>query len=341
MENSNSGVSILIPAYNAAEYIDKTLQSIFSQTYQDFEVVIVDDGSTDDTLAVLNQWKKRYPDSIQIQSKENSGVSDTRNVLLSLARRKYLTFLDSDDYLDQNYLEVLTTTAENNHADMVISGQRKVTPQGEVITTIHYPVDKYPLTAMRRLNFAGKLYRREFVLKSGVHFQKKNLYEDNPFNLALMTIAKNLQILSYEGYNQIVHIGSITAKKITNELVPYTAIEETIQLVVSHKDQVEDFDLFVYTLLSFFTFFIFKANKNHSYMKMDKARTSNIDTVLKFVRFSERIIKRYGLNFSENRYRKRRYTKDLPLSQKLGVKLFYMMLKSNSAESFVKLYYQL
>ena len=76
-----------------------------------------------------------------------------------MARKKYFTFLDSDDYLDSDYLGKLVQAAEENNADMVISGQRKVSNEGELIALIHYPVDQYPGTAMRRLNFAGKLIR--------------------------------------------------------------------------------------------------------------------------------------------------------------------------------------
>ncbi|WP_289822323.1 glycosyltransferase family 2 protein, partial [Faecalibaculum rodentium] len=99
MALSESGVSVLIPAYNAADYIDKTLQSVIDQQYDDYEIVIVDDGSSDTTIRVIESWKKRYPQKFIIKTQKNSGVSATRNTLLSLARKKYFTFLDSDDYL--------------------------------------------------------------------------------------------------------------------------------------------------------------------------------------------------------------------------------------------------
>ncbi len=341
MSMSDSGVSILIPAYNAADYIDKTLQSVIDQQYTDYEIVIVDDGSSDATLKVIEKWQRRFSQTIKIKSQKNSGVSETRNTLLSLARKKYFTFLDSDDYLDSDYLEKLVQAAEENNADMVISGQRKVSHEGDLIALIHYPVDQYPSIAMRRLNFAGKLYRREFVKKTGVHFQKQNLYEDNPFNLALMSLADNLTILPYEGYNQIVHVGSITARKITNNQIPYKAIEETVKLVSENKKSIKDYDLFVYTLLSFFVFFIFKANKNHSYMRMDKQRQSNTETVLKFAVFAEKLLAGLPSSVYENKYFKFNNVKDLPVTQKVGVYTFLRLLKWNLLLPFIKLYYQI
>ena len=341
MALSESGVSVLIPAYNAADYIDKTLQSVIDQQYDDYEIVIVDDGSSDTTIRVIESWKKRYPQKFIIKTQKNSGVSATRNTLLSLARKKYFTFLDSDDYLDNDYLEKLVQVAEDNDADMVISGQRKVSKDGKIIALIHYPVDQYPNTAMRRLNFAGKLYRREFVEKTGVTFQKYNLYEDNPFNLALMMLANNLTILPYEGYNQIVHVGSITARKITNDQIPYKAIEETVKLVSENKERVKDYDLFVYTLLSFFVFFIFKANKSHSYMRMDKQRQSNTETVLKFTAFAEMVLVNLPSSIYKNKYLDATNTKDLPMTQKIGVYAFLKLLKWDLLQPFVKVYYRL
>ncbi|WP_276903975.1 glycosyltransferase family 2 protein [Faecalibaculum rodentium] len=341
MSVSDSGVSVLMPAYNAADYIEKTLQSVINQQYTDYEIVIVDDGSSDTTLKVIEKWQRNFPEKIKIKAQKNSGVSETRNTLLSLARKKYFTFLDSDDYLDSDYLGKLVQAAEENNADMVISGQRKVSNEGELIALIHYPVDQYPGTAMRRLNFAGKLYRREFVQNTGVHFQKQNLYEDNPFNLALMSLADNLTILPYEGYNQIVHVGSITARKITNNQIPYKAIEETVRLVSENKNLIKDYDLFVYTLLSFFVFFIFKANKNHSYMRMDKKRQSNTDTVLKFVVFAEKTLADLPFSVYDNKYLKYNKVKDLPIAQKIGVYTFLRLLKWNLLLPFVKIYYRI
>ncbi|WP_276930802.1 glycosyltransferase family 2 protein [Faecalibaculum rodentium] len=339
MDKLDSGVSILIPTYNASEYINKTLKSVFDQSYQDYEVVIVDDGSTDKTLHNLKKWKEKYPEKIRIHTQQNSGVSETRNVLLSLAKKKYITFLDSDDYFDVDYLKTLVNAAEVNNSDMVISGQRKVTLQGDVITTIHYPVEQKQTTPMRRLNFAGKLYKRELILKNDICFQKGNLYEDNPFNLALITLSKNLVILPYEGYNQIVHIGSITTRKIEDNLVPMRALEETVKLVVKNKDKIADYDLFAYTTLSFFCFFIFKANKTHSYMKTGKGRISNVQTVLNFSRFIQNMIKKYPLEYKGNKYYNMKNTKDLPLSQRIGMILFVSLLRHSLLDTAIKFYY--
>ena len=112
--------SILIPAYNVDHYIEKCLNSIINQTYKKFEVVIIDDGSTDKTFSIIEKFKQKDK-RIRVYRQSNSGIIYTRNRLLDLANGKWLVFIDADDYIKENYLACfIEYIRKNNKADVFV-----------------------------------------------------------------------------------------------------------------------------------------------------------------------------------------------------------------------------
>lgn len=110
-------ISVIIPVYNGEKYLRETIQSVLNQTYQDFEIVAVNDGSTDHSLEILESISDPR---LKIINKKNTGVSDTRNVALHASMGEYICFLDADDYLSRNYLQHMYRIVENKNADMVV-----------------------------------------------------------------------------------------------------------------------------------------------------------------------------------------------------------------------------
>lgn len=113
----NELISVIIPVFNAEEYLRETVQSVLNQTYSNFELIAVNDGSTDRSLEILQQITD---DRIRIIDKENTGVSDTRNVAIKAARGEYICFLDADDYYAPSYLQRMYEIAADKNADMVV-----------------------------------------------------------------------------------------------------------------------------------------------------------------------------------------------------------------------------
>lgn len=110
-------ISIILPIYNAEKYLHETIQSVLNQTYSNFELIAVNDGSTDGSMNVLQQI---VDDRLRIIDKKNTGVSDTRNVALKAAQGEYVCFLDADDYYAPFYLQRMHETAVDKDADMVV-----------------------------------------------------------------------------------------------------------------------------------------------------------------------------------------------------------------------------
>ena len=122
-------VSIIMPVYNKEKYIKRSIQSILNQTFTDFELIIVNDGSTDHSLEICESF---HDSRITIISVINGGVSKARNIGLDNAKGEYITFIDSDDYVDYLYLEKLYVKDE----DMIIGGLTKVNTQYQKIETL-------------------------------------------------------------------------------------------------------------------------------------------------------------------------------------------------------------
>ena len=121
-------VSIILPVYNAQNHIARCIESIRAQTWQNIEIIILNDGSQDVSLPVCEMYRK-VDSRILLVDKANSGVSDTRNLGLKLAAGKYVQFVDSDDYIDPGYTESLVAAAEAHRADLVIAPYKMVIPR--------------------------------------------------------------------------------------------------------------------------------------------------------------------------------------------------------------------
>ena len=117
-EKYNPILSIIIPIYNAERFLNKCLDSVVSQTLKNWELILIDDGSTDKSLEIMSRFKKN-DNRIEIKQIENAGVSTARNIGLSLARGKYIGFVDADDWISEEMFENMVRVAENENLDIV------------------------------------------------------------------------------------------------------------------------------------------------------------------------------------------------------------------------------
>lgn len=340
-KGKNWGISIVMPCYNTEKYIKKTLLSLYGQSMQDFELVAVNDGSTDGTLECLLECQRRLGEErVQIITVENGGQSRARNIGLDHAAGKYIVFLDSDDFVDVDYLEVLYTAAEENESEMVLTGQHKVDTAGNTIANICYPVDQHPEYVQRQLNPHGKLYSREFLNRHNIRFAEGKLYEDNPFNLKAMFLCKNQVILPYNGHYQVIHTGSTMTKAMDPEKVPYEAIEEAISYNLSHRELLTDEYVFEFVVLSFMTYFIFMANRKHIYASgRIKGRKSSPELLKKICLYTQELIPKYFPRYYANPHVGIGKHKYLTLMQRAGVQLFTILVRTHLLWPFTRIFY--
>lgn len=193
MKLNESLVSVIVPVYNAEKYLKKCMESILKQTYENIELILINDGSIDKSLDICNQFSKRDR-RIRVIDKDNSGVSDTRNLGIMLAKGKYLCFVDSDDYIEENYIEKMILNTDESTLTMcgyfietsMENGDffsRKVTYKEKEIISI-----KEHLANLFHQGFLSaiwnKIYDVERLKKNDIKFDENlSLGEDLLFNL--------------------------------------------------------------------------------------------------------------------------------------------------------------
>lgn len=114
-------ISVIVPVYKVEKYLDKCVQSILAQTYRDFELILVDDGSPDSCPQMCDEYAKK-DNKVRVLHKKNGGLSDARNVGTSIANGEWVTYIDSDDYVADDYLEVLNALIKKHNAEIAVTG---------------------------------------------------------------------------------------------------------------------------------------------------------------------------------------------------------------------------
>lgn len=211
-------VSIIIPAYNAEEYIDRCIESCLSQSYKDIEIIVVDDGSKDQTVNICEKYKDSR---LKIIEKKNEGVSRTRNVGISHAKGELILFLDADDFLYEDCCAVVVSEMTSD-IDLMVFGYNSITKSG--IETVSCPDRKYTynkdnicecLVRLKSLNCLftcwNKVYRRD---KIKVLFNEKMSFaEDSVFVLNYFLECKSILISPYIGYGYYIQTNNSAMKR--------------------------------------------------------------------------------------------------------------------------------
>ncbi|WP_174721136.1 glycosyltransferase family 2 protein [Streptococcus periodonticum] len=195
---SNPIISIIIPVYNAEENISKCLDSILAQSFQDFEVILLNDGSTDNSLTILSSYASTY-DKIRVIDKENEGVAVTRNRGITLAKGQYTMFMDNDDFIDKDYIETFYQAICEKKLDLVIGGYKRINQDNQIIFSQDLQESewaKYIIMAPW-----AKIYRTSFLQEEHLDFFNYGIGEDIIFNLTAYQKTDKIGVLDYNGYN--------------------------------------------------------------------------------------------------------------------------------------------
>ncbi len=213
-------ISVIVPVYNVDKYLSACLDSLISQTSGDFEIIVVDDGSTDKSPAMCDAYAAEYPDRVTVIHQENKGLGGARNTGIKAATGDYLFFLDSDDTVDPDALERLGGVIEKTDADMVLCGVRVITPDGKDVEyplpyedeTVLFPKeDKAVLTGTPEAPL--KITKRNLFSENGIEFPSKVWYEDLRTTPKLLAAAEKVVVLKEPFYNYCRREGSIMNNK--------------------------------------------------------------------------------------------------------------------------------
>ena len=259
-------VSIIIPVYNCAPYIDRCIRSIMMQTYKDIEIIVINDGSPDNSSSIIEALAAEDT-RITLITQENQGVCVARNNGIAAATGDYLLFVDGDDYVDPDYIESLVTAAQKNNSDLVITGYKTEDFEtGKYTETIptSYTSGTDEMWAYRIMGVLARLYRRAFWDEYHFAFtlEKNVRAEDLPISLCANYLAKNITIVKASGYHYIQHEGSAMTRfqGLKNFSFPKLAFEEVAEALKTSSDH-NGRDFMVYGILKTFAQFSFNLAK--------------------------------------------------------------------------------
>jgi glycosyltransferase involved in cell wall biosynthesis len=273
--------SIIIPVYNVDKYLDKCLQSVVKQTYEDIEIIIVNDGSTDSSSRIIDEY--RSDNRIKVITQENGGLSAARNSGLKLVTKEYVMFIDSDDFIAANTCERLAEYVEKDKSDVYVFGLyydygHKKDIGGQCLRYKKYENGKkYMEVALKEGNFRtfapSKLFRNNvlgagiFAYSEKINFINELLYEDMFFVVQVFCKAKSVSVVPEFFYHYVQHqCGRITAQYRKKDLDVLTFIN----MLRNGYYKTGEINKFIYAVLTFrwvSSCLIYKYIKDHFFNK--------------------------------------------------------------------------
>jgi glycosyltransferase involved in cell wall biosynthesis len=242
--------SIVIPVYNVEKYIGKCLESIKKQTFKDYEIIVVDDGSDDNSMKIVKKYDTKIINSSHV------GVSEARNIGAKHAKGEYLIFLDSDDYWDKDLLKELTKSMDNN-PDLIRFQARTVNDEG--IMNDYNEIEFYDKIGEEAFNIISQFHyiesvwiyaiKRSYYSKEKFAFKKDTIHEDFGLTPLIIIKAGKVNCINYVGYNYYRRSGSImntpdyewTKRKVKDFYTHYTYLRKEISKTNLQQDVFKSF----------------------------------------------------------------------------------------------------
>lgn len=236
-------ISVIVPIYKVEKYLNKCIDSILSQTFQDFELFLVDDGTPDNCGKICDEYAKK-DERIIVIHKENGGLSDARNVAIDRAKGEFLTFIDSDDYVSENHLESLYIAITDTESDIAVANitsfsdnildemfyqpatRQKILTDKEIFNTIYQPCAQ------------AKMYKR-FIFDN-IRYPVGRLYEDTFVYHDVLAQAKRLVLTGKNTYYYQIREDSIMHQEYK---LAFTDIIDAIELRVKKLEELDLQDL--------------------------------------------------------------------------------------------------
>jgi len=202
-------VSVIVPVYNVEKYLRQCLDSLVNQTINDFEIIVVNDGSTDASQSIIDEYKAAYPDLIHAYIKQNGGLSDARNYGVKRARGEYVGFVDSDDYAELNMFEELYNTASKGNYDVAVCYMNNIKENGVSKIMPLYYINTFPANAKEvpEILFAcksyavNKIFRKELFSDNNIYFPVGQAFEDSAVVYNLLLKANCIALTDKALYN--------------------------------------------------------------------------------------------------------------------------------------------
>jgi len=242
-------ISVVVPIYNVEKQLRKCIESILKQQIEEIQIILINDGSTDNSGIIAKEYANKYPNKILYLEKENGGLSDARNYGVKYANGEYISFIDSDDYITENLYKDLEKYTKENY-DIIKFKILKVDEEDKILTENYSPIF-YNKTGQEAFDILYKtdvmtevawayLYRKEFFINNKFEFAKGLYHED--FGLIPLVLLKAEKVASTDviGYNYVQTKSSITRGNINTV---YKRAEDLLKHYDNMVELIEKYDI--------------------------------------------------------------------------------------------------
>ncbi len=317
-------VSIIVPFYNVEAYIDKCLKSLVNQTLEDIEIILVNDGSKDNTINIAKKYQKEYPKKIVYLEKENGGLSDARNYAIPYAKGDYIAFLDSDDYVETTMYKEMYEIAKKENSDMVECNFIWEYPDKTRIDTGIIYNNKHEMLEKIRVVAWNKLIKREILEKTKVQFPKGYRYEDVEFTYKLIPFLEKVSFCKTPMVHYIQREGSITNIQNKRNTEIFDVLEHVIEYYKKNNIYTEYYSEleYVYVRYAFCSSFLRIVKIKDATIKKELLETTWNNVYTKFPNWKKNQI------LSTNKSKKNLYLKSInKITYKIYAKALSIIMK--------------
>ncbi|WP_455682830.1 glycosyltransferase family 2 protein [Thomasclavelia sp.] len=319
-------VSIVLPVYNAQEYLHRCIDSIIEQNYTNIELIVIDDGSNDGSWNILKEYQDKFPEKVRAIKQVNMGVSKTRNKGIQLATGKYLMIIDNDDYYDQDYIKTFVSEMESNNLDVVIGGYKRPDKNGKIVEMVmleNYEYSKYKIVAAW-----AKIYRLDYIKDNQIEFLDSNIGEDINFTIQAVSLTNKIKIIDYVGYNWYYNDESIsnTAHKSLSNGLQFNYLLNSIYDKLTEKN-IEMDELIEYYFIKLNVWYMLYATRKTPYKLVKSTFNENMNWLRK--RFPK---------YNKNKYLGIKKIKGETIDKQVIVWAFVRMVDIKIIKVFLKIY---
>jgi len=243
-------VSFIVPVYNVENYLKKCVDSILKQPIYDWEVLLIDDGSTDNSGKICDEYAQKHPE-IKVYHKQNGGVGSARNIGLDAATGRYIFFLDADDWLEEDIFRKISQIIQVKNPDMIQFGFCRITEDGKIMSSFYLvssdifcnSFEEYEKLNCYHGGICSFLIKREIIENAHIRFIENIKYaEDGEFIFKCTCLAQNFYVCSDIFYYYLMREGSATQNKFTvNNINDHLIVIDNLLAFIEKRPNLNPF----------------------------------------------------------------------------------------------------
>ena len=265
-------LSIIVPIYNVEDYLEECLKSLYNIKNIKLEIILVNDGSKDNSFKIMEKFKEIYPEKTVLINKENGGLSSARNAGMKAAVGEYISFIDSDDFIDVDEFEKFFKEGQKDKLDVMVGNMRYYTPEktgdslfrsdvvknSGIVNGIDFFWNLFQKPKCFREEVVDDIYKREFLVKNNIWFNENIVHEDSEFTPLVYLKAEKVKYIGRAFYFYRQRTGSIMNKVSEKSIVSLESICEKFFIECKNLDSIKGKEVLSSLILSFYSVVVYK-----------------------------------------------------------------------------------